>query len=70
MTAPFWPVINVGIARLCRQRLPFAFSGRLAPSAECGPWGSTRSNVEIGASGTELNVEIVMPVAAFTVAEY
>jgi hypothetical protein len=69
MTAPFWPVINVHREAL-PAKAPFRVQRKVGAERKCGPWGSTRSNVEIGASGTELNVEIVMPVAAFTVAEY
>src|SRR5262249_39338649 len=42
-TAPFWATISVGIDSFVEQRLNFAFSGRFAVSAECGPSGSTVS---------------------------
>ena len=51
ITAPFWATISVGIDRLVEQRLNFAFSGRFAVSAECGPAGSTVSKTVNGASG-------------------
>src|SRR5262249_3339296 len=52
ITAPFCPVISVGLSSLVVQRLKCSFSGTLAVSAECGPAGSTVSNVVTGASGT------------------
>src|ERR1700730_12569506 len=41
ITAPFWPVISVGIASDVLHRLKCSFSGTLDVSAECGPAGST-----------------------------
>ena len=37
MTVPFWPVKAVGSARVWPQKLPLAFAGRFAASAENGP---------------------------------
>ena len=51
ITAPFWPVISVGIESVVLHRLKCSPAGTLAVSAECGPAGSTVSNVSTGASG-------------------
>src|SRR6202521_4588874 len=61
MTAPFWPVMVVGMVSDWPHMLPFALAGRLAASPECGPSGSLISNTPMGASGTLAKVLEVMP---------
>ncbi len=63
MRAPFWALMVVGIVRVVLQKLCLAFAGRLLVRAECGPMGSFNSKLEIGASGTEAKVLVVMPLA-------
>src|ERR1700730_16957770 len=68
ITAPFWPVIVVGISSLAAalQRLYLALAGRLTVSAECGPSGRLSSKLVIGTSGTLAKVLLVMPLAMWT----
>ena len=54
-------MIAVGIFSVCEHSPRFAFAGRFAAKIECGPIGNTRSNVLIGASGSDLNVLEVTP---------
>src|SRR5438128_3759276 len=57
--APLWAVIVVGITSGCAHRLPYA------ASAECGPIGSVNEKLDTGTSGSEANVDVVMPPLMF-----
>src|SRR4029077_8089793 len=65
ITAPFWAVRVVGIVSFCAHMLFFAFTGMSVARTECGPCGKTVTNELIGASGTLLNVLVVMPCLMF-----
>src|SRR4029077_3909045 len=65
MTAPFWAVRVVGIVSFCEHMLFFAFTGMSVARTEWGPCGNTVTNELIGASGTLLNVLVVMPFLMF-----
>src|SRR5580658_305011 len=59
-------MIVVGIVRLCPQKSPFAFAGRLDANPECRPSGKLISNTLIGASGTVSNELEVIPLLILT----
>jgi hypothetical protein len=54
--APLCAMIVVGIASFAAQRLPWALN------AECGPIGRSSEKLEIGASGSDSNFVVVIPV--------
>src|SRR5271167_55442 len=61
-TAPFWPTNSLGIVSLLVHRFPFAASAEYLPS------GSVSSKLLNGASGTVLNVVLVIPALLMNVA--
>jgi len=65
MTAPFCAVIVVGIVSFCAHMLFFALAGMFVARTEWGPCGNVVTNELIGASGTLLNVLVVIPFLMF-----